>query len=211
MMTSNISLLPGLAATTAQLAAEFALIPAERKPILQELADFVRARQQAHEKVLLNFICTHNSRRSHVAQIWAQTAAYYYGVPDVFCFSGGTEVSAFSPRAVRAMQNAGFDIRLHEPGDNPVYTVRFSLRTPALDSFSKTYDDAVNPKADFAAIMTCAHADENCPLVRGAAVRIALNYDDPKAFDGTPEEVTGYQTRVHQIGREMLYAFSLLA
>jgi arsenate reductase len=58
--------------------------------------------------------------------------------------------------------------------------------------------------------MTCTHADENCPLVAGADVRISLPYDDPKAFDNTPLEAAKYTERVHEIGREILYAFSLV-
>jgi arsenate reductase (thioredoxin) len=156
---------------------------------------------------LLNFVCTHNSRRSHISQIWAQAAARYYGIENVETFSGGTEATAFNPRAVTAMQQAGFDISTIKDDNNPVYKVKFSNDAPALTVFSKKYDDDFNPKADFAAIMTCSHADENCPFIPGAK-RIALTYDDPKDFDGTPQEATKYTERVHEIGREILYAFS---
>jgi arsenate reductase len=126
----------------------------------------------------------------------------------VQCFSGGTEATAFNPRAVTAMKEAGFDIQVFKDGTNPVYRVKFADESPALTVFSKKYDDDFNPKNNFAAIMTCSHADENCPLVAGAAKRIALTYNDPKDFDGTPQEAAKYSERVHEIGCELLYAFS---
>ena len=67
---------------------------------------------------------------------------------------------------------------------------------------------AANPEKDFAAVMTCSHADEHCPFIPGATARIALTYDDPKDFDDTPLESEKYRERVMQIGREILYAFS---
>lgn len=194
--------------TVEKLIAEFDQISGERKVIIRELTDFVKKKAAAGEKVQLNFICTHNSRRSHISQIWAQTAAHLYGISNVACFSGGTEATAFNSRAVKAMEQAGFKISVFAPGDNPVYEVQYAENANALRVFSKKYDDPFNPETDFAAIMTCSHADENCPLVTGASKRIALTYNDPKDFDGTPMEAEKYAERVREIGREILYAFS---
>lgn len=189
---------------------EFDQIPDQRKETLLELADFVRATTQTGAKAKLTFICTHNSRRSHISQLWAQTAAYYYGIPNVETYSGGTEATAFNPRAVKAMQKAGFRINQSGSEQNPVYQVKFSDETSAAQVFSKVYDEAGNPTQDFAAIMTCSQADQNCPFIAGAARRIAIPYDDPKEFDGTPHEEAMYSERTRQIAREMLYAFSLV-
>jgi arsenate reductase (thioredoxin) len=194
--------------TVDTLVREFNQIPDERKALIKQLTDFVNSKSKAGQKILLNFICTHNSRRSHISQVWTQTAAHYYGIKNVETFSGGTEATAFNPRAVRAMRQAGFDISTIKDGSNPVYKVKFSEDAPALTVFSKKYDNDFNPKKDFAAIMTCSHADENCPLVPGASARIALTYNDPKDFDGTHQEAAKYSERVNEIGREMLYAFS---
>jgi arsenate reductase len=190
------------------LVKEFDQIPAERKETLAGLTKFVQDKINVSKPVYLNFICTHNSRRSHLSQLWAQAAAHYYGVENVFCFSGGTEATAFNPRAVKAMREAGFSIAVAKDGDNPVYEVRFASDVTPVIAFSKKYDDPFNHNKDFAAIMTCSHADENCPLVLGASGRIALTYDDPKEFDGTSLEAAKYSERVDQIGREIFYAFS---
>lgn len=194
--------------TIAQLTQEFDQIPAARKDILKQLSAFVQQKINNKEAAHLNFICTHNSRRSHLSQLWAQAAAHYYSIPAVYCYSGGTEATAFNPRAVKAMQDAGFDISIKKEGDNPIYLVRYAAEAPAIEAFSKKYDDPFNQLEDFAAVMTCSHADENCPLVLGASTRIALTYDDPKEFDNTTLEAVKYKERVHQIGREILYAFS---
>lgn len=204
----HATLLSSLQGTVEQLTHEFDRIPAERKKILGQLTAFVQNKIDADQKAYLNFICTHNSRRSHLSQIWAQTAAYRYGIPGVICFSGGTEATAFNPRAVKAMQDAGFSINKFADGENPIYDVKFSADAPGIRAFSKKYDDLFNQSAGFAAVMTCSHADENCPLVLGATARIALTYNDPKDFDGTPQEAAKYAERVREIGREILYAFA---
>ncbi|MEO5975980.1 MAG: protein-tyrosine-phosphatase [Chryseolinea sp.] len=210
MMSSSINtaLRSRLSETVEQLTREFSQIPAGRKETLKELTQFVQAKIAAHQKIYLNFICTHNSRRSHLSQLWAQAAAHYYRIYNVESLSGGTEATAFNPRAVKAMQDVGFCINKIKEGSNPVYDVHYSDDTPPVIAFSKKYDDPFNHTKDFAAIMTCSHADENCPLVLGASSRIALTYDDPKEFDGTPQEAAEYAERVHQIGREIFYAFS---
>lgn len=204
---SNV-LISTLQSTVDKLTKVFDQIPKERKDTLQELTRFIQEKINTRQPVYLNFICTHNSRRSHLSQLWAQAAAYYYDINQVACFSGGTEATAFNPRAVKAMQDVGFEITKTKEGENPVYEVRYAERVDPVIAFSKKYDDPFNHNKDFAAIMTCSHADENCPLVLGASARIALTYDDPKEFDGTPQEAVKYAERVHQIGGEILYAFS---
>lgn len=190
--------------------AEFDQIPNERKAQLVKLAEYVRSRNQSNHPARLTFICTHNSRRSHLAQVWAQTAATYYDVAGVETFSGGTESTAFNARAVNALKRAGFDIGESPSADavNPRYQVRFHDKAPAVECFSKVYDQKPNPPQDFCAVMTCSQADQACPVVAGAALRIAIPYEDPKAFDETPEEGERYDERCRQIAREMLYVLS---
>lgn len=198
---------PGISAFLAQRTNEFSLIPARRKQRLAQLADYVSAGKG--QPVHLNFICTHNSRRSHLGMIWAAVAAGHYGVENVHTYSGGTEATAFNPRAVAALERAGF--RVENPGgDNPCYLVHYAADRPPLVCFSKVYDHPENPDKDFAAIMTCSEADVNCPIIPGAKLRLPLTYEDPKAADDTPEETARYDERTAQIGRELLYAFSLV-
>ncbi|HTF21289.1 MAG TPA: hypothetical protein VK658_24600 [Chryseolinea sp.] len=189
---------------------EFDRIPEDRRKALKRLALFIEEKRNSGGKAELIFICTHNSRRSHIAQIWAQTAAAYYSISGVVTYSGGTEATAFNPRAVKAMSDIGFKIIDTTGGENPLYEIRFADDTPAIKAFSKKYDSDKNPKQGFGAIMTCSQADQNCPVVLGAALRIATPYDDPKDFDGTPQESEKYTERTHEIGRDILYAFSLV-
>lgn len=189
----------------------FDKIPDSRKESLATLASFIARKVRAGETARLVFICTHNSRRSHIAQIWAQAAAYHYHIPNVATFSGGTEATAFNPRAVSAMQRAGFRIVGRAGETNPFYDVTFAGDASPMNIFSKRYDETPNPSSDFAAVMTCSHADQHCPAMPGAAVRIALPYDDPKNFDDTLQETSMYTGRVHEIGREMVYALSRVA
>ncbi|HZY79525.1 MAG TPA: protein-tyrosine-phosphatase [Cyclobacteriaceae bacterium] len=190
--------------TIRNLLREFDRVPQHRKVILNDIAGFCRSTSPAN----LVFICTHNSRRSHISQVWAQTAAAYFNTSHVASYSGGTEATAFNPRAVRAMRELGFEIEVATNNQNPRYLVRYSDAHPSFEVFSKKYDDRENPSTGFAAIMTCTHADENCPVVSGASVRISLPFDDPKDFDGTDVERIKYHERSLEIGREILYAFS---
>lgn len=199
---------PELAAYIARRINEFDRIPGDRRSALQGLADFVESQRRETGAVRLIFICTHNSRRSHLSQIWAQAAASYYGIAGVETFSGGTEATAFNPRAVAAAQAAGFEITRTDDGDNPVYRVRFAADADPLECFSKEYGHPANPGEGFGAVMTCSSAEAACPIVFGAARRMSIQYEDPKAYDGTDEETAQYRARCRQIAREMLFAFS---
>ena len=186
----------------------FDQIPRERQSTLKELAVFIRKKIDAEAGAKLLFICTHNSRRSHMSQLWARVAAHYYQIPHVQTFSGGTEATAFHPKAVAALQRAGLAIDKKTEGNNPRYQVRWDDHASEQEVFSKRYDDPVNPPAGFAAIMTCSQADEACPWVAGAALRVPLPYPDPKEADSTPEETARYDECSQQIATEMLYCFS---
>jgi len=186
------------------------LLLSERKEKLNALASL--AKKELEEKAVLrmNFICTHNSRRSHIAQLWAWAAAEYFGVRPFEGFSGGVEVTAFNPRAVAAMRRAGFIIG-DANGGNPRYPVRLEENGPDMECWSKTYDDPANPTKDFIAVMVCTDAEQNCPFVAGASHRFSLSFEDPKASDGTAQEVQVYDERVEEIGREMAFLFERIS
>jgi len=178
----------------------------DRKGILQELIQYIQSKKESGAPVQLNFICTHNSRRSQFSQIWAQTIADMMGVA-VFSYSGGVEVTAFNDRGIASMERAGFNVS-QEGQDNPRVALKYADDADPIIAFSKIYDDPANPEKGFAAVMTCSHADENCPYISGADARIPVRYEDPKAFDGTGQEADKYDERSLQIASEMIYVFS---
>lgn len=184
-------------------------IPEARRDVLRDIAQWIAKRCNVGERADLVFICTHNSRRSHISQIWARALAWKFGLGRVRSFSGGTEATAFHPNAIRALRELGFSIELKEGGDNPRYTVSFAGSAPTIEAFSKTFNDSFNPSAGFAAIMTCNEADEACPVVPGAAARFSLPSIDPKHADGTEQETAEYRERSLRIGAEMLFLMRL--
>ncbi|MBA4152900.1 protein-tyrosine-phosphatase [Flavobacterium sp.] len=186
----------------------FNSLSAERKEILQSLIDYIQLKVINQREIRLNFICTHNSRRSHLSQVWAQAAATYYGIPNVFCYSGGTEATAMFPMAAKTLEKAGFQIQTIANGTNPIYAIKYAENAQPIIGFSKTYDDAFNPKSEFAAIVTCSQADGGCPFIEGAEKRIPIMFEDPKAFDNTPQQAEKYEERSLQIATEMSYVFS---
>lgn len=183
-------------------------ISPERKLILQPLITFIQNKVSTDQEVRLNFICTHNSRRSHLTQIWAQTMASYFSIKNVVCYSGGTENTAVYPMVISTLENTGFQINSISQGDNPIYSVKFAQNQHPVIAFSKKLDAEFNPKSEFAAIMTCSQADGGCPFISGAESRIPITYDDPKAFDNTPFQSEKYQERSLQIATELFYIFS---
>jgi arsenate reductase len=179
-----------------------------RKQNLQPLIDYIQTKISENKNVHLNFICTHNSRRSHLSQVWAQGAAYYFGLKNVCCYSGGTEATALFPMVVKTLENSGFQINRLSEGENPIYSLKYTKNEHPIIGFSKTFDSQFNPQSEFAALMTCSQADEGCPFIPGAEKRIPLKYEDPKVFDNTPQQTKKYQERSNQIATEMLYVFS---
>ncbi len=183
-------------------------ISEERKEILKPLINFIQGKVASQSEIRLNFICTHNSRRSHLGQIWAQTFAFHFGIKNIACYSGGTEETAMFPKVGETLQNQGFEIEKLAESQNPVYAIKFDESELPIIGFSKKYDANFNPKSGFAAIMTCSSADEGCPFVFGSELRIAVRYDDPKAYDETDLMNAKYEERSLEIASEMFYVFS---
>jgi len=181
----------------------------KREEELALLIDYIKTQKAKNKPLHLNFICTHNSRRSQFSQLWAKVMAQYHGI-DCNTYSGGVEVTACNERVIGTLLSQGFEIETKENGDNPYYIIRMEGEYYG-QYFSKLYDDSSNPTKDFAAVMTCAHADENCPFIPGAEKRIPVRYKDPKAFDDTPEEKVAYLNKSIEIATEMHYIFSTIA
>jgi len=207
---SHAHLLPALRPYVKEVVKELDSVSEERKVVLNEIVTSIADQLQAGRAARLTFICTHNSRRSHMSQIWAQTAAYYYGLDKIYAFSGGTEATACNCRTIAAMRRVGFDIKDATTGDNPLYLVRYAQDRPPIRAYSKLYNADPNPKRDFIALMTCSVADKTCPVVKGAIARYAIHYADPRLCDDTPTETAAYNERCREIAREMFYIISMV-
>ncbi|WP_374464710.1 low molecular weight phosphatase family protein [Chryseobacterium sp.] len=180
----------------------------DRKDVLEPLISFIQQKVDDRKEVNLNFICTHNSRRSHLAQIWAQTAASFFAIPEVHCYSGGTETTALFPKIAATLTDQGFTVFSVSDTTNPVYAVKYDDNSLPIIGFSKKYDSLFNPVSGFAAIMTCSQADGECPFIPGAEKRIPITFEDPKISDNTPDQTAVYAERSLQIAEEIFYVFS---
>ena len=185
-------------------------ISSKRKIILQPLTDYIQSKISENKAIRINFICTHNSRRSHLSQVWAQTMAKYFNVKNVFCYSGGTEATALFPMIAETLQKSGFLISKISKDKNPIYSIKYAENEHPIIGFSKKLDNEFNPTSKFVAIMTCSQADNGCPFIAGAEQRIPITFEDPKAFDNTSQQTEKYQERSLQIATEMFYVFSQL-
>ncbi len=183
-------------------------ISEERKAVLQPLIDFIQQKVNDRQDININFICTHNSRRSHLSQVWAQVASAHFNIPNVHCYSGGTEETSLFPKVAETLTNQGFNIFKIADTNNPVYAIKYSDNALPVIGFSKKYDSPFNPVSAFTAIMTCSQADGGCPFIAGAEKRIPITFEDPKISDSTPEQSQVYAERSLQIATEMFYVFS---
>jgi arsenate reductase len=180
----------------------------ERQEVLNPLVNYISAKVEADQAIRLNFICTHNSRRSHLSQIWAQAMAAYFNINNVSCYSGGTEATAMFPKVGETLVQQGFRILNLSKGENPIYAIKYGDNAAPVIAFSKQFGDAFNPASEFAAILTCSSADEGCPVVLGCDLRVPVTYEDPKKSDGTPEQTETYFNRSLEIATEMKFVFS---
>ncbi|MVZ66588.1 protein-tyrosine-phosphatase [Sphingobacterium sp. DK4209] len=185
-------------------------ISLERQKLLEPLICYVQDKVMMNKPVNLNFICTHNSRRSHLSQIWAQAASAYFQTPNVNCYSGGTEETALYPKVAETLATQGFHIFKIAENSNPIYAVKYDDNEAPVIAFSKKYDNPFNPVSHFAAILTCSQADNGCPFIAGAEKRIPITYEDPKVADGTAAQSNIYEERSLQIAEEMYYVFSMI-
>lgn len=179
-----------------------------RTPLLDQLVTWIQnaSKNSPLQPIQITFICTHNSRRSQLAQAWLAALASGHSLSNIQAYSGGTEVTAFHPNAVATLERAGFHTRLGNPDtDNPVYEIGFNSGADPLWMYSKRYDDEANPNRQFAAVMVCSDAEAACPFVPGAAFRLGLPYLDPKRSDGNPDAPQVYDECSMEIATEMNY------
>lgn len=202
---------PALSSYCQELEQKFQQISPARQQALLILSNYLIDQIQEGKTPSVTVICTHNSRRSHLAQLWLAIAADYYQTPSILTFSGGTEISAFNPRTIVALQAIGLNIKSKDLSvANPIYEVCWKEGMPPYLAFSKQYTDVPNPQNNFIAVMVCSHADIHCPIVAGSSLRLALPYEDPKAFDNTDLEASEYAKTCALIALEMLFVLKQL-
>lgn len=206
MQSTETTLFPEIQQVISNL--EVSEFSEDRKKALQPLIAFIQNKIEAEQEVRLNFICTHNSRRSHLSQVWAQAMASHFKLKNIVCYSGGTQATALFPMAVKTLEKSGFKVEKLSETENPIYSIKFGSNELPVIGFSKTFDHGFNPQSEFAAILVCSQADAGCPFIAGAEKRIPIPYDDPKKFDGTPQQEAKYQERSMQIATELFYVFS---
>ena len=182
--------------------------PPARRELLDGLVEWlVKHRNTSPEtKARVMFICTHNSRRSQLAQVWLTALAKWHNVDGIEAFSGGTEQTVFHPNAISALKTEGFGITVADAeSSNPAYHIAFGPNSLPNQYYSKRFDTTEHPQSGFAAVMVCTDADTNCPVVPGASTRFSLPYDDPKEADGTSEVSRVYHNRSLLIASEVNY------
>ncbi len=184
---------------------DFDTIDQSKQKDLKEISTFLAERIKKDKSVDINYICTHNSRRSQFSQIWSTVASFYYDLP-INSYSGGVEITAFNARAIESLKRMGFEVlSKNELASNPRYLIKYSDRADAIVCFSKLFDDSSSPNENFITMMTCSDADENCPFIPGALKRISFRFEDPKSFDGTPLESQKYDERSLEIATELFF------
>lgn len=193
------------------LAFEKLKIEPNRFQLLNEIALQIVKEYKKTNKVNLNYICTHNSRRSQLSQVWSDYASNYYNLNTVSSFSGGTAVTAFYRNTVKTLQEVGFIFKIEEFfHQNPKYSISYEGCKRSIKGFSKLYDDKENKKP-YIAITTCSNADENCPFIPDALYRFHLPFVDPKSSDGAKNQAETYLETNKQIAGEIHTIFKIIS
>jgi arsenate reductase len=177
-----------------------------RKELLLKIANKIAVNYNNND-ININFICTHNSRRSQLGQVWSFFAADYFKLP-INAFSGGTEVTAFHRNTVKTLTEVGFKFDVDEfSHTNPIYRISFSDDNPSLLGFSKLYNNIEN-KTPYFVLTTCNNADENCPFIPEAIDRFHVPYIDPKHSDDSAIQDETYLKTSRIIAAQMYYLFN---
>ncbi|KAB1154696.1 hypothetical protein F7018_14325 [Tenacibaculum aiptasiae] len=186
------------------------IINNDRLNLIGDIAHTIIDEFNDREKINLNFICTHNSRRSQLAQVWSFYAIEYFNLKNIFTYSGGTEITAFHRNTVKCLQKTGFNFNIIDfSHQNPRYLISFQGTKKSILGFSKTYDHSSN-SFPYIAITTCDSADENCPFIPDAISRFHLPFTDPKISDNTDLMEETYLNTSKQIAGEVFYIFETI-
>ncbi|MDG2396837.1 MAG: protein-tyrosine-phosphatase [Flavobacteriaceae bacterium] len=180
----------------------------DRKIVLKPLIDYLKNKILLNQKINLNFICTHNSRRSQYCQVWAKVFSSFFNMDSLDTFSGGTLSTFVHPLIINSLIQVGFSVKKLTKEKNPIYLVKYSQNKPEIKLFSKKINHIKNPKNNFAAVLTCVSAERKCPIVYGSDIKITIAYKDPKQFDDSQIQEQEYLKTCYQIAREMFYVFS---
>ncbi|TNE80711.1 MAG: protein-tyrosine-phosphatase [Bacteroidetes bacterium] len=180
-------------------------LSAERQELWQKAAQAVVEK----EAKAMNFICTHNARRSVISQSLAAALAHQYGFSEMQFYSGGAESTFIHPNSLALLQKIGFEVKEVKAGNNPVNTAGFASDAQPLQLFSKTFDDASSSEP-YVAILVCSKGDAACPFIPDAKARILIPFEDPGAYDGTEQAAEAYLATAKLILNELHYFFQLL-
>jgi len=115
-------------------------------------------------KTRVLFICTGNSCRSQMAEAFLKK----YADDKYEVYSAGLEAQGIHPNTIKVMKEIGIDISKQKSKDLKKYL----------------------GKKHFGILITvCARAEEECPIFPDVSTRLYWPFDDPRAAEGSEEEI----------------------
>jgi arsenate reductase len=115
-------------------------------------------------KIKVLFLCTGNSARSQMAEVFLRK----YAGDRFEVYSAGLVPKAIHPFTIRVMEEVGVDMSGH---------------------YSKGLNQFMG-KVHFGYLITvCSKAEEKCPIFPGMGIRLHWPIEDPAAFEGSEEEM----------------------
>ena len=167
-----------------------------QKRRVKKISEELRGEINSCNKIV--FICTHNSRRSQLCEVWGSILSKRFNL-DLSFFSAGTEKTEVCGEAIKSLERAGIEIGIGG---------KIKLMHNQIELHSKTLDEI--KEDEFIAIMTCSDAEKNCPVEPRSKKNIKLFYDDPKKYDGTIEASVEYDKTCRLIASELNAIFKTL-
>lgn len=179
-----------------QVKKEFHSIPAERRAILNGIAE------QLTKKKYIGFTCQTNSRRTMLLQTWAQTAFLFYGLNQKYAFSIGDTVTAIYPEVLNVLSQSGFNYTTIEDTEPKEYAIYIGQDIPLDYIVPKTSLGTID--SDKTVVVNICSSGEQS-TVAATTPHVNLACQSPVAFEKTADEKQKYEELNHQIAAEMLY------
>ena len=185
---------------------EFNNVPDSTQEQLKVAGTYIINRLNNGQIASISFVCEHNSRKSHLGQIWTTLATQYYQLDHVKCYSGGTTPTYVNQRIINALGNTGIQISEKGiAGHGPKYLLDYGKSSRGFEIFSKRFDHPMNPDTNYLAISLCLNPDECCPISYGADKQLSIPYEDLQPFGNTPLESAKYDEQCRMVARDMFY------
>ena len=165
----------------------------KRKKRLDNIASVINENLNKTRSIV--FLCTHNSRRSQICEVWGKVFAEIYR-KKININSAGAFKTVVHSQVYESIVKCGLVV------DNKKEIFfdkkKFKLNSKTIDSLTMK---------NFIAVMTCSNAEKSCPNDPRSIRNIKMFFNDPRIYDETDKMSREYLNTTIYIAEELNYIF----